>query len=727
MILAISIQSCQNKEGTMVSNVSELNKAIENVHPGDVIILRNGIWKDAEVLIKAKGTEDKLIRIKAEENGKVIFTGNSNLRIAGEYIEVSGLVFKDGFSPSSEVISFKEKIGVYAKNCRLTECVITNYSNPDRYKTEAWVAMYGKNNRVDHCSLLGKKGSGVTLTVRLVDEECQNNNHLIDHNYFGHRQYLGANGGESIRVGTSHHSLTNSRTRVVENYFDHCDGEQEIVSCKSCENVFLNNTFFECKGALTFRHGHDNLAEGNFYFGNGVENTGGIRFINERNKAINNYFYELKGNGYYGALVFMNGIVNPPLNRYNQVDEALVSNNTFVNCDHIQFSVNRNFECVLTPKNSKIENNVFYHQSKNDIFTAFDDISGIKFTNNYINKESGAIKGVTVMPVVMKLVTNSHGVVFPVSSELKDAGCTLEAPLATKENTGASWFEVMDEELRFDVGNEVIVEPGLNSLFDAVSQSKKGDILILKDGEYENSKVISINHPLTLKAETIGKPIIFSENTNMITIENGGSLKIQGLTLSGKMSLDMTGNSIISTSTSPMNCNYKLIVKDCTVQDLDVNDSFDFFRVYRSTYADSLVFKNCSFSNITGNIAEISSENNKLGVNEVGQNTYENCTFDKVGGAVLNLLGGKLVFDGCKVTDCGFHKRNISDAVMNLNGVIPINITKSSFVNSNHIKLQLTKGRSVTNISDINIYPKAEIVSNVDDYSLNNLTHKNIH
>ena len=556
VLFAILIQGCGQPAGNVVKTVDEFNSAMKNAVAGDNIVLANGIWENAELLVNAKGTAKNPIVITAEEKGKVIFSGLSNLRISGEYVEVSGLVFENGYTPTSEVISFREKTGIYANNCRLTECVIENFSNPERFATETWVALYGKNNRVDHCVLSGKRTSGVTMIVRLIDEACQNNKHKIDHNYFGYRQNLGANGGETMRIGTSHYSLTTSGTNVEANYFDRCDGEHEIISNKSCGNTFKNNTFFECRGTLTYRHGHDNTAEGNFFFGNGKDHTGGIRIINERNKAINNYFYDLKGYRFRGALVIMNGVPNSPINRYNQVIGGVFANNTFVGCDHIQLCAGSDAERSLPPVDSKIENNVFYHQSREKLFTVYDDISGIEFNNNYANSGVELLAGANISTVEMELIQNDSGIWIPNSASIENAGCTLDAPIAKKENTGVKWYNINKEELQFDTGNKTVVEPGLNTLVNAVSNSKSGDILVLNDGKFVNSKDIFIKHPLTIKAANSQKSKLFSEKTDMFTIENEGALKLLELEISGKMSPDMAGNSIVSTSKYSMNRNY---------------------------------------------------------------------------------------------------------------------------------------------------------------------------
>jgi poly(beta-D-mannuronate) lyase len=82
---------------------------------------------------------------------------------------------------------------------------------------------------------------------------------------------------------------------VERNLFEECNGETEIISSKSCGNTYRYNTFRKCQGTLTLRHGNRCLVEGNFFFGEGVSSTGGIRVIGEDHRMQNNYLTGLKG------------------------------------------------------------------------------------------------------------------------------------------------------------------------------------------------------------------------------------------------------------------------------------------------------------------------------------------------------------------------------------------------------------------------------------------------
>ena len=153
------------------------------------------------------------------------WSGRSNLRLEGEYLVVSGLVFKDGYSPTNTAISFRAARGRLANHSRVTEVVVDHFNNPERFETDFWVMMYGRHNRFDHNYLAGKSNAGVTMAVRLDSEDSRENHHRIDHNYFGPRPILGSNGGETLRIGTSQYSLTDSHTLVENNFFDRRDGE----------------------------------------------------------------------------------------------------------------------------------------------------------------------------------------------------------------------------------------------------------------------------------------------------------------------------------------------------------------------------------------------------------------------------------------------------------------------------------------------------------------------
>lgn len=729
-VVLISITSCTKKKNT-VTTLNEFNTAVKNAKPGDVITLANGVWNNTELLFAAKGTAEKPITLTVEEKGKVTLEGQSNLRISGEHLVINGLIFKNGYTPTNEVISFKQDAKTLANNTRLTECVIDNFSNPERHEPDTWVAIYGKNNRIDHNHLTGKKNRGVTMTVRLNSKESQDNNHKIDHNYFGPRQNLGSNGGETLRIGTSHFSRTNSNTIVENNYFDRCNGEHEIISNKSCQNTYKNNVFYECTGTLTMRHGNRTMVDGNIFIGNNKPSTGGIRIINGEQTVINNYGIGLTGYRFRGAFVIMNGIYNSPINRYDQVKDAVVKNNTFVNSNHIQLCAGSDEERSAPPVNSVMENNIFYNESKDSIFTVYDDINGITFTNNIISKNIKPITDTGFVSKDIEWVKNTDGLLVPANSNLR-AGAKLPGEILKKEDTGVNWYSKKNTAVAFGTGKKITVDPGLNTLFEAVNNSSAGDVVELTAGEtYTLSKTIAINHPITILSNSDKKPTILFEKKTLFEINNGGSLKLTGINFDGESAPDRTGNSVITTSKYSMNKNYKLFIDNCDFVNLDVNHSFDAVMVYKNTFADTISIKNSKFNTISGNVLALDKETEDIGIYNAEYVILKNNSFNNVNGAVLSLhRGGKdestfgpfLELDHNTFDAIGYGKRNKYNAAINLYGVQVNTITNNIFNNTKSLKMHLVVGEPIVDILNNNFYKSDGLeVTGDQKYNVKNL------
>lgn len=390
-----------------VANITEFNASVQLLEPGDQIILENGVWKDVDLRFKARGSKNKPITLMAQTPGKVIISGKSSLSMAGSYLIVRDIWFKDGVASGKAVISFRLNSKDFATHSRLTNCAITNFNPRSDSLKYSFVDLWGKSNRIDHNYLSGKTNEGPTVIVWLKGKEHQSNEHCIDNNYFGERPALGRNGGETIRIGTSDNSMFNSFTRVERNYFERCNGESEIISNKSGGNEFRDNLFFESKGSLVLRHGDNAIVENNVFDGNNVKWTGGVRVINQGHLIRNNLFINLRGEDLKSPFVIMNGVPNSPLNRYKQVKRADVQFNTFINCTPLRFGAGSDEERSLPPIESIFANNLFFHSGKQPLYKAYDDLNGITFKNNKVGTEEKIdFQGFESIAVETKLVGN---------------------------------------------------------------------------------------------------------------------------------------------------------------------------------------------------------------------------------------------------------------------------------------------------------------------------------
>ena len=726
---------------TIVKNQDEFFTATEKLKPGDTIVLGDGVWHDFQIVFEGSGTPEEPITLTAQTKGQVIISGKSNLRIAGEHLIVSGLVFKDGYTPTNTVVSFRRSKEKLANHSRITEIVIDNFNNPERHETDFWVMMYGKHNRFDHNYLAGKSNKGVTMAVRLDSPASQENHHRIDHNYFGHRPILGSNGGETLRIGTSHYSMSNSFTVVQSNYFDRCNGEVEIVSSKSGGNRFVGNVFFESQGTLTLRHGNNNLIEDNVFLGNNVAHTGGIRVINKRQQIRNNYLSGLTGHRFGGALVIMNGVPNSPINRYHQVEDSTIENNTIINSRHIELAAGADEERSAPPITTTFRTNLFYNIDRTQSFTVHDDVSGIEFEANVTNVPPlEELRGGFHLRE-FEMEPSANGLLYPVDEELRRTGADTSLKVLSKNETGPAWYPkpavgarfyfgsdadntdarepTETDELSwnpepsffpgFEQGENVLVNPGENTLAQALAKSPDGGKFVLADGTYTESSTLVIEKPYTFEADEGTTPHISFERSSLFELSDGGSLRLKGLTISGHLAPDMAGNALIRTSRHSMLSNYALVIESSTIRDLDVNHSFNVFSLTKHTFADLVMIADSHFENITGHVLQMDQENDDLGIYNVEYVGITRSTFKNVDGSVMSVYRGGtdestfgphvLVADNV-LASVGQGKRNKSNGAVWLYGAQSTRIHRNKLLDSAPIRVVETVGEPKTSVSD---------------------------
>ena len=728
---AVACNDQSNEKTGLVTTIEEFNEAVTQLQPGSTITMANGVWQDVELKLVGKGEENNPIKLQAETPGEVIISGQSNLAFSGEYIEISGLVFKNGYTPTSEVISFKTSKENLANHSRVTNCVIDNFTNPERFDGDTWVMIYGKNNRFDHNTLIGKGNRGVTLAVRMQTEASRENKHIIEYNYFGPREILGSNGGETLRIGTSHYSREYSNTLVRKNYFDRVNGEHEIVSNKACGNEFRDNVFFECQGTLTMRHGHHTLVENNYFLGNRKPNTGGIRIINEYQTVRKNYMSGLTGHRFRGALVIMNGVPNSPINRYNQVIDSYMDNNIVINSDYIQLCAGSDEERSAIPIGSTFKNNLILGNTNPKPFTIYDDVSGIEFSGNIMNEEAEAPFQQGFEKVAFDLSQNEDGLLVPSQNLIdKIEFGEIKLPI-TKAEVGAAHYQRDGESRTFNSGKTTKVPAGENTLLDALASSKPGDILELEnDGKYLMTKYAFVYHPISIVTPEGAKAMIQSEKQSFFKIENGGALLFKNILFDGAESPDQAGNNVISTSKYSMTKNYALHVENCEVRDMDKNHSFDFLKSYKHTFADSINIIDTKMTNVTGAVMTLDMEVEDLGIYNVENVKIINSTFTDVkheianvyrGGTDESTFGPIMTIKNVEINNSGQGKRNKIGAVLRFYGVQKLTIDNVNVTDSKGIDLFMTNGEPITKLSNITFSNSDGLKTNDQPFEAENI------
>jgi len=653
----------------------ELNSSIKKTLPGDTIVIISGIYNDIDLKISTTGTHLQPVVIMADAPSEVIISGKSSMKISGEWIVVKGLWFnKCTPSDGGSVIEFKLGNDA-ANNCRVTDCVIKDCNPSSREISYSYVLLYGRNNRFDHNSLLGKLNLGVTLIVMLNQERDQENFHRIDHNYFGHRPVFGSNGAETIRIGTATQALKSSNTIVEYNFFDKCNGEVEVVSIKSSDNIIRFNYFNESQGVLALRHGDRNIAHNNFFNGNEVRNTGGIRIINAGHKVYSNTFLNLKGERFFSALAVMNAVPNSLPNRYCLVKDVDINNNTFINCDHITFGVGSDQERTLPPEDVRFYDNVIINKDVNQPYEIKASVNGVTFRDNKV-KLSGKEK----LP---------QG--FSYNPSLNPDFYLNQIPVLRKD-CGQSWLIPSDMKTAHK-GQLIYVESGADKLLEAIGNASAGDIIELtEEGDYSVSSDIFIDYPLTIRAsdKLKNRPQIRyngSKQGNIITIRDGGELVVSGLSFNG---MSEPGKSTASAGISTLNGMlkpYLLTIDNCEFFDFPEGTTTP-VRGMKNTFSEKIVIKNSLFRAVSADAVNYAGERDDQGKYNVEELIIENCSFNRILGIGINVYRGgsdeSTAGPIVKISNCTFEDvcNKERGSVLRLIGAQVLDVNSCNFSNS---------------------------------------------
>ncbi len=693
----------------LVKNLKELSNANKDAKPGDVVILENGEWNNVIMVLNCNGTKEQPITFKAQNQGQVLITGNSKLQLGGRFIIVDGLYFANGYAGADAIIKFCIDKKQLANNCRVTNTVINDFNNPKRLDENYWVAFYGKNNRLDHCSFLNKNNIAVLLAVILEDERSRENFHSIDHNYFGLRLPLASNGGEIIRVGVSEHCEFNSNTQILDNFFENCDGEGEIISIKSCQNIIRNNLFKECQGAVVLRHGNFNTVENNIFYGNNKEGTGGVRIINKGQWVVNNFFYKCRGEGFRSPLTIMNGVPNSPANRYLEVSEAVICNNSFFDCTSIGFCEGSDTERSAKPHNVKFLNNIFYNTKHDQLYNIYDNISGISFSGNLVNKkiEQSLINGFIKTSLTTQKVNNLMvpAVVLNSPNSIDDSlllisrkrifttlsskqGISdikqLQYVMANAASCGTKWFNP-NNYIRLNK----IIKVNCKTVDEIIQQLAKNNntnlIINLTGKEYIFNSPLNISNNVSITStqkQSIKFSLAVYISVYFIQLKAGNTLVFKNLNLDLSSA---NANTFITTDTSGSSNHCNFIMSNCSIN----NYTGTFFNAFKSSVSDSIKINNCSFSNNMGDVFKFLEETDKKGYYNVEKLKITNCTFSNSKGKLLAMLrtgndestmGPLLLFSNNKINNC-FTEND--EALINIYGTQRSIIEKNLFTKSN--------------------------------------------
>ena len=298
----------------VVSSVEKLQLAINEAKPGDIILLKKGIYTlTADITINKTGTKQQPITIAAEDPGEVEIngTGGFNLVSPASYIIIRGFKFTHEAS--------KARCSAGSSFCRWTGNIFETPGTGD------YLTIAGSDHEVDYNTFQNKDSLGKFIAVKGVGSQIAERL-WIHHNYFKtHKNQGNRNGAEALQFGLSGFSLSSSNSTIEYNLFEDCAGENELISVKASRVTVRYNTIRNCPAQFTLRHGNFNQVYGNYFI-----NTPGLRIFGDDHLIHSNHFENCSiginiGNG--GAEV----ADGAPLTSHDRPDRVTIVFNTLVN------------------------------------------------------------------------------------------------------------------------------------------------------------------------------------------------------------------------------------------------------------------------------------------------------------------------------------------------------------------------------------------------------------
>jgi poly(beta-D-mannuronate) lyase len=212
---------------------------------------------------------------------------------------------------------------------------------------------------------------------------------------------------------------------------------------------------------------------------------------------------------------------------------------------------------------------------------------------------------------------------------------------------------------------------------------------------------------VTLKAAVPRSVTLFAMRSLTFEIEDGGSLKLDGLNISAKNAPDNAGNVLIRTTKLPTLFNYQLHIHNTHITDLNVNHSFHVFDAGYRSMADDIQITDSVVENISGDVLRLDKEQDDLGIYNAEYVTINNSIFRNIEGAVIKLyrggtdestFGPHFTLSSSVIENVGAGKRNRSQSSIYLLGVQQTRLQGNQFTHSKAVTIDHTVGEPNTQI-----------------------------
>lgn len=388
-----------------VGSNKEIYKSLDSLKAGDTLSLKDGVYKNIQLVVNQSGISGNPIYIKAEHPGRVFYTGNVKVELRGSFLVLDGIFFRNG---SRDITKWKTHgpglVAIYGSHDRITQCAFDAFDEANGAWITTSIPANGKvpqYNRIDHCNFVNKITFDQVINLDNSKQGPMKEGtpggpptyDRIDHCFFSNPKKPG-NADGAIRVG--YHRNDTGRCVIDSNLFMRQDSEPEIITSKSQENVYFDNTFLNCWGTFNFRHGNQQYAINNFFITTDEKHPYGGMFIWGSQHVIADNYFDLKttiphrGN----AAIYLNP--GAEASEHALAFDILIVNNFFRNVNgyainFIPLATRREAFCkqygytYQFVHNITLKNNVFYSRLHSSFPFFNDTLSGNHHGNLWRN------------------------------------------------------------------------------------------------------------------------------------------------------------------------------------------------------------------------------------------------------------------------------------------------------------------------------------------------------
>lgn len=447
----------------------------------------------------------------------------------------------------------------------------------------------------------------------------------------------------------------------------------------------------------------------------------------------------------------MNGVPKSPLNRYNQVTDAVVAHNTWIDCaSPWQLSVGANVSQsdVLPPSEIRsarplrtiVANNIIYNHKQDAMpVQAYDKVDGVLFSNNVIDNQGETVlpyEGIVSAKLAMeqkadwlfvpsagqddllgdvyagfefdKIRTDIFGsnrsngnIIGAITSTNVDAKNVLNKSLY-----GSDWFT----KKAAPKGVDIMVSSAEGELSTKLAEANEGDVIVLTDENYQVVRSLVINKAITIRSK---------EATKKATITYSGAARSPVFLMNPKGDLCLANVVVngnvdqyaIATKKENMAGPYYLDIEGAVFKNFKY-----VLKAYKSSFADSITFKGVDFADCDNGI-ELAAEIDDKGDYNVEVLTITDCSFTNIKSNVINFyrggydestIGGILKLTNNTFTQCGASE--VSNILVKTRGIVNVDIFNNTFKNNPVKVIALLWGEKNNNHGDNIVVNSGEIV-----------------